>query len=218
MSELLLKGLTITNQCIGDSLDLVQFSPSFYQPSCLALYAELSTKSCKDYKMLLAQLNHFPSWASLPEYRQQCLHHLTTSTTKTEFLLYAKTQLNLGDQDGAIYTLEICNKFKWPDVLRLLARLYLDSNPTKSHFYAKEAASLGDIPSTKVHANILDSGLVTNVQQLSSNRLHQTSLLLSKLDPCFSYNANEFESIGKSGFITTITGNPNHISPSTRSP
>ena len=89
---------------------------------------------------------------------------------------------------------------------RLLARLYLDTNPAKSLAYANHASTLGDIPATSVHADILDAGKAPDSAQVTATRLRKISQLLAKLDPIFAFNVGRTERIKKSGFITFITG------------
>lgn len=82
----------------------------------------------------------------------------------------------------------------------------MDTDINKSLAYAKQAASLGDSASNKIQADILDSGLIKNTQQLSANRIQLISQLISKLDPFFSYNVLKSDSIKNSGFINFATG------------
>ena len=67
---------------------------------------------------LLAQFNYFPSWVQLPEYDLQCKQHLSSSSNKNDFLLFAKTKLETGDKEAAINTLEATAKFNWPETYR----------------------------------------------------------------------------------------------------
>ena len=87
-----------------------------------------------------------------------------------------------------------------------MARLYLSSDPAKSLLYANQATALGDMPAAAVHADVLDTSMVPDSNQVSTNRLRMTSQLLAKLDPCFSYNVSSSEKIKESGFIRYITG------------
>ena len=118
LSALLLRSLTATGTQIGSILARVQLSPSFYQPACLVQYTIHIQEPTPDFPLVIAQFNHFPSWAILPEYKQECLSHLLTSSNKNEFLLFAKYCLKHGDTDGAIKILESCNNFNWPEVHR----------------------------------------------------------------------------------------------------
>ena len=93
----------------------------------------------------------------------------------------------------------------------MLARLHLNINTIKSLLYAEKAIALGDTASTQIKAYILDSGLIKNSKQFSSNRLQLTSKLLSKLDPCFSFNVQNSEKLNKSDFIKHITGTLKNI-------
>ena len=93
-------------------------SPAFYHPGCLKHYLAITTGSKIDLLPLLAQFNHFQAWVQLPEYEQQCVAHLSTSSNKTEFLYYVKKNLELGNKEKATHMLEQCTKFQWPEVFR----------------------------------------------------------------------------------------------------
>ena len=94
-------------------------SPSFYQPDCLEQYFVNSKENKLELLKISTQFNHFPTWSKFPEYQQQCFIHLSTSTNKKEFMLYAKVKLENGDLPGAISILESCPNQNWPDVNRL---------------------------------------------------------------------------------------------------
>ena len=119
LSNLLLGSLTSTGNQIGAALTQVRLSSSFYQPPCLEQYTKHLETPDKEFVRLLAHFNHFPSMLQIPEYDQRILDTLSLSSSKKEFLLYAKHKLSLGDQAGATRTLESCVKHNWPEVYRL---------------------------------------------------------------------------------------------------
>ena len=82
----------------------------------------------------------------------------------------------------------------------------MPTNPFKSLSHAKLATSLGDIPSTVIHATILDNDLLKNAEQFTTNRLQLSSQLMAKLDPCFSFNAQDSKDLTNLSFIKLITG------------
>ena len=82
----------------------------------------------------------------------------------------------------------------------------MPTNPFKSLSHAKLATSLGDVPSTVIHATILDNDLLKNAEQFTTNRLQLSSQLMAKLDPCFSFNAQDSKDLTNLGFIKLITG------------
>jgi hypothetical protein len=97
LSGLILQLFYKTGIPFNPFLTLQHISPSFYQPCCLAELSKSQTEASQDVDLMLAQFNYFPAWAKLPQYEQQSLHHLSSSTEKKEFLLFAKSQLNLGN-------------------------------------------------------------------------------------------------------------------------
>ena len=88
----------------------------------------------------------------------------------------------------------------------MLARLYKDRKPSVALKYAIQASKLGDQKAVVLHAEILDSGLVHDPEHISTERAQLISQLLVKLDPVFSSNAVDSESIQRSGFIQFIEG------------
>ena len=91
---------------------------------------------------------------------------------------------------------------------RLLARLYLDIDPRKALQYAEQASENGDTLGASVHSDVLDyvSGTLPSTSYLSHNRLQLISQLIAKLDPSFAYQVLGSGDLGKSGFITFISG------------
>ena len=185
----------------------ISFSPSFYQPETLTQYSAIIPQYSQELIELAAQFNHFPSWILLPEFKTYCLAHLSVSSKKRDFILYAQRRIQVQDTAGAIEVLESCKKFQWPEVFRILARLLVEKDPQKSLMYADLAISLGDSASLKLKAGLLDSGKVQCSDQMSSTKLSLTSQLLARLDPCFSFNVGRSEEIKKTGFISFITSN-----------
>ena len=201
-------GLTLTNQTVPEVL-----SPSFYQPATLYEYSNLIPVDSRSILEISAQFNHFHSWAILDEYQTQCLAHLATSTNKNEFLLYAQKRIQASDRKGAIDVLESCKASQWPEVYRILSRLLMDTDPTRSLAYAEIAISLGDLVSSKLKSQLLDRVASVSPIQISSTRLMLISQLLSKLDPGYAANAGRCEALQNQGFISFITGILNcHIS------
>ena len=82
----------------------------------------------------------------------------------------------------------------------------MDRNPSKALDYARVAAKLGDERAATVQAEILDTTDISDTTNTSSSRVMITSQLLAKLDPVFSQNVRESESLRDLGFIQVITG------------
>ena len=82
----------------------------------------------------------------------------------------------------------------------------MDRNPSKALDYARVAAKLGDERAATVQAEILDTTDISDTTNTSSSRVMITSQLLAKLDPVFSQNVRESESLKGLGFIQVITG------------
>ena len=184
----------------------IPLSPSFYQPATIYEYSSLVSSDSCELVQLSSQFHHFPSWTLLSEYQSHCLNQLTVSTNKQEFLLYTQKRIQANDRLGAISVLESCKHFKWPEVFRILSRLYMNIDLSKSMEYVDTAISLGDSAAFKIKAELLDLCAPNNKAQMSAERVLLVSKLLSKLDPSFASNANILNSDQKSGFLSFITG------------
>ena len=82
----------------------------------------------------------------------------------------------------------------------------MDRNPSKALDYARKAAELGDERNATVQAEILDTKDLSDPTHTSSSCVMITSQLLAKLDPAFSQNVRESESLRDLGFIQVIIG------------
>ena len=91
-------------------------------------------------------------------------------------------------------------------ILRLLGRLFSDTDTSLSLQYLRLATDLGDVHAGSVHAAVLDTNNLQGQDHITRARLQLLSQVLVKLDPAFSYNSIKSEIIKQSGFIQFIAG------------
>ena len=100
-------------------------SPAFYQPDCLALFAQFITKDIAiGFSKLLSQLNHFEALILVPELEQHCLDHLALTHNKSQVLKFALHRLKTGDLCAAINILETFKRDEWPELYRFGSYLH----------------------------------------------------------------------------------------------
>ena len=206
LSLLILSSLNSAGAVLNSEMSHHHFSPSFYQPATLHLYSNMVTCNSKEFLYLAANFNHFQTWILLPEYENLCLEHISSSSQKKEFLMYAQRMIKNKNIPEAVRILESCVQFQRPEIFRLLSRLLFETDPNKSFYYAERAIFLGDSGAIKLKTDLLDSGRIRSTDQISSTKLQLVSQLLCKLDSGFAFNARHLDESRRKDFITFITG------------
>ena len=95
--------------------------------------------------------------------------------------------------------------------IRLLSRLLLDVNVSKSLEYSELAISLGDTPSKEIQAHILNSDLAVSSKAITPGKLSVACELIALLDPLFTRKYMLEGRVRDSGFVTFLLGEYNIV-------